>query len=160
VLDNCHSSRRESHPSSRVYRRFVGFTSGIDIHYQPSSIVHDAHQAAAPGLTVGMRVIPQIIIRAADAQPVEIQDLLVSDTRFKVFVFTGKPEAQLPAVQAAADALEQALERVFPGVRAQAVDIIAVCIGSIREMDYNVVPPLLRSHWTKYVGRPEAFAPF
>jgi phenol 2-monooxygenase len=136
----------------RVFQTFGGFTSGIDIHYQPSAIVHDANQAAVPGLTVGMRVIPQLVMRAADARPIEVQDLLVADTRFKILVFTGKPEAQLAAVQAAADALEQALDRVLPGVREKAVDIIAICIGSIHEMDYNVVPSLLRSHWTKYVN--------
>ena len=32
---------------------------------------------------------PQIIIRAADARPFELQDLLPADTRFKVLIFAG-----------------------------------------------------------------------
>ncbi len=36
---------------------------------------------------------PQIILRAADARPYELQDLLPSDTRFKVIVFSGDVNA-------------------------------------------------------------------
>jgi phenol 2-monooxygenase len=115
--------------------------------------VHGKNQAAVAHLTVGMRVLPQIIIRAADARPVEIQDLLVADTRFKLFVFTGRPEgSQLELIRSSADALEKALGKVFPnGVREKATDIVSICIGDVMEMEYTVLPPILRSHWTKYV---------
>ncbi|KAG1848326.1 FAD binding domain-containing protein [Suillus subalutaceus] len=55
------------------------FTSGVGIHYQPS-IAH--------GLVLGKRVPPYKFMRAADACPFELQDLLPSDFLFKLLVFT------------------------------------------------------------------------
>jgi phenol 2-monooxygenase len=75
--------------SDRVFQTFGGFTSGIGIHYAPSSIVELKNQSLAPNLVVGQRVPPQVILRAADSRPYEIQDLLTSDTRFKILVFCG-----------------------------------------------------------------------
>jgi phenol 2-monooxygenase (NADPH) len=102
---------------SRVFQTFGGFTSGIGIHYAPSSIVvlpkaenrneerggpsvvakvvgkggaggGDVHRAAKQ-LVVGQRMPPSVIVRAADYKPMELQDLLKSDTRFKIIVFCG-----------------------------------------------------------------------
>ena len=65
------------------------FISGNAIHYAPSVIVDPSCQSVAPGLVVGERVPPQVFVRAADARPFELQDLLPADTRFKVLVFSG-----------------------------------------------------------------------
>ena len=59
------------------------------IHYGPSSLVNTKFQAAAANLTIGMRVLPHVFVRAANAQPVEIHDLLPADSRFKILVFAG-----------------------------------------------------------------------
>ena len=40
-------------------------------------------------LIVGERVPPQIFLNASNAGPVEIQDLLPADTRFKFLIFGG-----------------------------------------------------------------------
>lgn len=93
-------------------------------------------------------MIPQIILRAADARPFEIQDLIVADTRFKIIVFTG-PTENNRVLQSAADALEKALAKAYPTKMTEAVDIISVCTGEVREISYNSVPAILRSHWTK-----------
>ena len=83
--------------------------SGIGIRYAPSAIVDAAHQAAAATLVVGERVPPQTFVRAADARPVDVQDILPADTRFKLLVFggdVGVPEERA-ALQRVADALDK-----------------------------------------------------
>ncbi|KAJ6553668.1 FAD binding domain-containing protein [Mycena sp. CBHHK59/15] len=72
-----------------VFQTFGGFTSGIGIRYGESAIVHARHQACAKHLLIGQRMPPQMLICAADSRPVELQDLLPSDTLFKLLDFTG-----------------------------------------------------------------------
>ena len=76
-------------PFIRVFRTSGGFTSGIGVHYTPSAIVDPRHQKCAEKLIIGQRMHPQIFVRAADIRPVEIQDLLPADVRFKVLFFVG-----------------------------------------------------------------------
>ena len=64
------------------------------------------YQYATLGLPVGQRLIPDISVCAVDRRPIEIQDLLPSDTRFKILVFTGdtsEPEQLLKVVNLAED---------------------------------------------------------
>jgi len=63
---------------------FAEFTSGIGVHYSPSTIVDPKHQKYAENLIIGKRILPQIFVRAADMCPVDIQDMLPADVRFKV----------------------------------------------------------------------------
>ncbi|KAG8221071.1 putative phenol hydroxylase [Butyriboletus roseoflavus] len=72
-----------------AFQTFGGFTSGTSVHYSPSAIVDPRHQECAENLVIGQRMLPQIFVRAADARPIEIQDLLPSDIRFKVLFFVG-----------------------------------------------------------------------
>lgn len=104
---------------SRVFQTFGGFTSGIGIHYAPSSIVRlprgecvdevmgGKGAAAIVGistgggggggdvhrvakkLVVGQRMPPAVVLRAANYTPTEVQDLLKSDMRFKILIFCG-----------------------------------------------------------------------
>ena len=67
----------------------MSFGSGTGIRYAPSSIVNNTHQADCANLVVGERVLPQVFIRIANAEPVQIHDLLPADTRFKVLIFSG-----------------------------------------------------------------------
>lgn len=52
-------------------------------------IVDTTNQALAPNLRIGERLIPQVIVRAADARPENIQELIPADTRFKLLLFPG-----------------------------------------------------------------------
>lgn len=72
-----------------MYKEFGAFTSGVGIHYGPSVLVSRARQVCASNVTIGMRMPPQMFVRASDARPVELQDLLPADTRFKILVFGG-----------------------------------------------------------------------
>ena len=59
------------------------------MHYAPSAVTNPTNQTLATGLIIGQRVPPHVFIRAADARPFELQDLLPADTRFKILVFGG-----------------------------------------------------------------------
>lgn len=63
--------------------------SGIGVHYEQSALVTTTHQDLASKLTIGERLIPQVVIRAADARPENIQDLVPADMRYKILLFPG-----------------------------------------------------------------------
>ena len=136
--------------SIRTFQRYGLFSSGIGVHYAPSSIVSPTYQYAASGLPIGQRLIPHVFLRAADGRPFEIQDLLPSDTRFKILVFTGNtsdPEQLLKVVDLAEE-LEGVLQLYAENV-AKAFDILTFSMVTKEKVVYNTIPSFLRSHWTK-----------
>ncbi|KAF8909526.1 FAD binding domain-containing protein [Mucidula mucida] len=62
--------------ATAAFKTCSGFTSGIGIHYAESVLVNATHQDCAAHLTVGMRVPPSVILRAADSRPFHIHDVL------------------------------------------------------------------------------------
>jgi len=139
-----------------VFKTFGGFTSGIGIHYQDSKIVDSSNQSVARHLTIGMRCIPTVVLRAADCRPYNIQDLLPSDTRFKVVIFPGalKHDVQQAKLQALGSELELDtgfLKKYTPiGASPDSVfDIITICADSKETCNYTDVPATLRRHWSK-----------
>lgn len=123
----------------RAFQTFGGFTSGIGIHYAESPIVRYANQACAAHVVVGQRMPPQILVCVADYRAVELQDLLPSNTHFKLFVFTGC---------APLDALGEAVEGLV--VRfGRAVDLFTVLPSELRGLTFMDVPLALRPHWSK-----------
>lgn len=136
----------------QAFQTFGAFTSGIGIHYAPSAVVHVAHQAHAPALVVGQRMRPHVFVRAADARPFEIQDLLPADTRFKVLVFAGDTSdaEQLARVRRLAEDIEQGFYRRFGGQDPSKVfDVLAICSATKDKVDYTDLPPVFRTHWSK-----------
>ncbi|CAE6434048.1 hypothetical protein RSOLAG1IB_07779 [Rhizoctonia solani AG-1 IB] len=139
-----------------VFQTFGAFTSGIGIHYAPSTIVETRHQSLASKLIIGQRLIPQIVIRTADARPFEIQDLVPSDIRYKVIVFAGntKDVTQKARIQQFADELEKP-ERFYKkytpaGAPVDTVfEILVVSSMTKTTGDYTDVPSTLRTHWSK-----------
>ncbi|KAJ6554063.1 FAD binding domain-containing protein [Mycena sp. CBHHK59/15] len=125
-----------------VFQTFGGFTSGIGIRYGESAIVHARHQACAKHLLIGQRMPPQMLIRAADSRPVELQDLLPSDTLFKLLVFTGN--ILLPQLHALAAELEVVKIKFGP-----LFDIICCSSTGRADFCYTQLPAVLRSHWSK-----------
>ncbi|KAI0695048.1 hypothetical protein C8T65DRAFT_710902 [Cerioporus squamosus] len=137
-----------------AFQTFGLFTSGIGVHYEPSSITASQHQACASKLIVGQRMVPHVFVRAADARPFDIQDLLPSDTRFKILVFAGNTadEAQAARVQAFAEEMGRPdgfLARFGRGEHGKVFDVLS--IGSARKQDtnYTDLPRLFRPHWSK-----------
>ncbi|THU93886.1 hypothetical protein K435DRAFT_724952 [Dendrothele bispora CBS 962.96] len=139
----------------RAFQTFGGFTSGIGVHYEPSIIANPKHQNLASGLVIGERVPPQHLIRAADGRPFEIQDLLPSDTRFKLLVFTGNTSepSQLAQLQSLAQELQSPdsfLTKFSPGGKIETLfDIVSISSAKKESVVYNALPPLFRSHWSK-----------
>ena len=95
-------------------------------------------------------------MRAADCRPFEIQDLLPSDARFKIIVFTGDTadSKQLAIVNDIAGKLDGVLKKLTPsGDIFTMFNILAICSGTKTgiQLGYKQLPLLLRSHWSKYV---------
>ncbi|KAF9466163.1 FAD binding domain-containing protein [Collybia nuda] len=139
----------------KAFQTFGGFTSGIGIHYGESSIVATLHQSYARGLSIGKRMPPQILIRAADARPFELQDLLPSDTRFKVLIFAGDTSqatqrAKVDNLAVDMSASHRFLKTYSPsGDIFAAFDILSISSATKSEVRYNELPKLFRSHWSK-----------
>ncbi|KAI0675872.1 hypothetical protein C8Q78DRAFT_988353 [Trametes maxima] len=72
-----------------MFKKNGEFMSGTELCYEPSAIVDAQYQAHASQLLVGARMMPHVFIGAADARPVNIQDMLPADMRFKVLAFVG-----------------------------------------------------------------------
>ena len=130
--------------------------SGVGIHYSPSAIVDPKHQKCAEKLIIGQRMPPQIFIRAADMCPIEIQDLLPSDVRFKVLLFAGNlTETRVAELKMLAEELSKSssfLHKYSPdGNFSTVFDIITITAGKKDDVNYNylLVPAFFRPHWSK-----------
>jgi phenol 2-monooxygenase len=138
----------------RAFQTFGGFTSGIGVHYSPSAIVDPRHQKCAEKLIIGQRMHPQIFVRAADIRPVEIQDLLPADVRFKVLFFVGNlTETRIAELNLLAEELSKP-SSVFhkysaDGNISTVFDIITITAGKKDDINYLLVPVFFRPHWSK-----------
>jgi hypothetical protein len=114
------------------------------------------HQSFAKDLIIGQRLPPQILVRAADARPIELQDVVPADTRFKVLVFTGDSTdaSQRTKVDKLAEAMcqpENFLKKYTPGEEWNKLyDVLAISSGKKEHVNYLEMPAILRSHWSKY----------
>ncbi|KAI0339685.1 hypothetical protein BDW22DRAFT_1361261 [Trametopsis cervina] len=140
-----------------AFQTFGLFTSGIGIHYAPSAIVNTAHQVAASNLVIGQRMLPHVFVRVADGRPFEIQDLLPSDTRFKVLVFAGNTteEGQMSLVNAFATELEDKdgfFRRHGEENPSKMFDILAISSQPKDKLNYVDLPAVLRPHWSKVLS--------
>jgi len=168
---------------SRVFQTFGGFTSGIGIHYLPSALVRlpskeDADAGSLKGpfgielgagsgeggdvsrwarkVVIGQRMPPAIVIRAADYRPVELQDLLKSDMRFKLLVFCGDTsgdQGQMARVEVLAEKIggEGGILRKYTPRgedSGKLFEIISIGSTSKEKVDYTVLPSVLRPHWS------------
>jgi phenol 2-monooxygenase len=139
---------------SQAFQTFGAFTSGIGIHYAESAIVDTKHQSFAKNLIIGQRMLPQILVRAADARPYELQDLLPADTRFKILIFAGNitDAVQRMKVEKLAEEMgrPQSFLKNIPGEEWNKVfDILAISSGKKEHVNYTELPELFRSHWSK-----------
>jgi len=139
-----------------AFQTFGGFSSGIGVQYLPSIITDKTHQSIAPGLVIGQRLLPQIILRAADARPFEIQDLCPADTKFKILLFLGDLEGAKQGERVKKLALDLNKPEEFLnkfGRRKEGgwdvFDVIPICAGKKEALSYLDVPALFRPHWTK-----------
>ncbi|KAG2363152.1 FAD binding domain-containing protein [Suillus spraguei] len=138
-----------------AFMAFGGFSSGIGVHYMPSVIVDTIHQSCAPTIIIGQRMLPQIFVRAADARPIEIQDVLPADTRFKILLFVGLlTSEQLANVRRLAEELQlptnflQKYGYPAEGNAQSMFDIIPITAGQKDDVNFLDLPLMFRSHWS------------
>ncbi|KAI0291528.1 FAD binding domain-containing protein [Multifurca ochricompacta] len=123
-------------------RRKSAMTAKVTVQHTRNLLDHRADlSAAASNLIIGQRLLPHVLVRAADAREVNIQDLAPADTRFKLFVFPGDH------TQTVAAYLDNS-QRFFYK-RRDAFDVITILQGTKSTVNYLGVPLVLRSHWTK-----------
>ena len=146
--------------TGRAFRIFGGFISGTGVHYAPSPITDVTYQSLFPGLPIGQRILPQMLVRAADSRPYELQDLCPSDTKFKILIFLGdiSNPAQVERAQRLAEALGKPgsflskYGRAKSGVVGWKVfELLTICATKKEVVNYLDVPALLRPHWSKSV---------
>lgn len=101
---------------------------------------------------------PQVVVRAADARPFDLQDLIPSDTRFKILIFAGNLDDQARMTALEALVLHATAEDGFlktygcrksTGGWDSVFEVLTVLIGRKDEIDYTIVPEVLRPHWSK-----------
>ena len=124
------------------------------MRYEPSEIVNVTHQQCARNLIIGQRVLSQTFIRAADARPMDIQDYLPADFRWKILAFLGCLDgSRLARVQQLAKQLNERtsfLQKFSRGSQiSQMFDITGIASGNKSDFDYLNVPELFRPHWSK-----------
>ena len=99
----------------------------------------------------------RILIRAADYRPFELQELLPSDSRFKVLIFAGdtshvSQRAKVAALATEMNATDGFLRSYSPhGNILAAFDIITISSAQNAIVRHTDMPELFRSHWSKLV---------
>ncbi|CDO68377.1 hypothetical protein BN946_scf184815.g24 [Trametes cinnabarina] len=140
-----------------AFQTFGLFTSGIGVHYEPSAITHNQHQSCASKLIVGERMVPHVFVRAADARPYDIQDVLPSDTRFKVLVFVGNiaDSSQADRVRTLADEIgrpESFYHKYGHEAPSKVFDVLSIASAKKQDVDYTGATYAAQApeqHWSK-----------
>ncbi|KAK7453203.1 hypothetical protein VKT23_011883 [Stygiomarasmius scandens] len=139
----------------RAFQEFGGLTSGIGIQYPGSTIIDHFCPQDALHLAIGQRIPPVYVLRAADARIFQLQDLLPSDTRFKMLVFCGdiSEEQKLSDLGRLAEKLLTQgglLNKYSPGKGFDTVfDFITIMSGKKERVMCNNVPVFFRTPWVK-----------
>ncbi|KAI0333895.1 hypothetical protein GY45DRAFT_1271162 [Cubamyces sp. BRFM 1775] len=137
-----------------MFERNADFMSGVALRYEPSPIVDDQYQACASRLVVGAYAPPHVFIRAADASPVNFQDMLPADMRFKIVAFVGdvKDAKSAERIQSLAERLDGPdgfLKRYGHGGWASVFDLICISASDKENVEYTDFPKVFRKHWSK-----------
>ncbi|KAE9394654.1 hypothetical protein BT96DRAFT_923415, partial [Gymnopus androsaceus JB14] len=138
-----------------AFQTFGGFSSGLGVQYAESSIVISKHQHLAKNVTIGRRLPPRAVLRAADSHPLDLHDFLVSDTRFKLLVFTGNTHEPCQMARVEAFAKELMAPDSFFGTYSSleamrtVFDIVPISSEKKQTIMYNALPRVLWSHWSK-----------
>ncbi|KAF8600078.1 hypothetical protein BDV93DRAFT_476800, partial [Ceratobasidium sp. AG-I] len=133
-----------------VMLKSAGFTTGTAIQYPPSNIVDTTNQALALGVPIGQRMPHQVILRTADCRPYSTHDLLKSDFRYKLLVFTGdvKEATQAKAIEKLSDDITQWITGGNgTNISSAMVQIYTIMLSKKESSEYTDIPKKLRSHW-------------
>ncbi|KAF8600135.1 hypothetical protein BDV93DRAFT_448146 [Ceratobasidium sp. AG-I] len=123
---------------------------GTTIQYPPSNIVDTTNQALALGIPIGQRMPHQVILRTADCRPYSTHDLLKSDFRFKLLVFTGdvKEKTQAKTIETLSNDISQWIAGSSgSSISSAMVQIYTIMLSKKESSEYTDTPKKLRSHW-------------
>ncbi|KAL1660161.1 thioredoxin-like protein [Schizophyllum commune] len=125
----------------------------MDFTYPPSPITQQTHQDYASGLVIGRPVPPHVFIRVADARPVNIQDMLPSNGKFKILVFAGEytRDEFLADLRQFAEGLVDILAKYGKTSHSEVMDIVTILSGKQDPACLLQVPSTLRPHWAQVV---------
>ncbi|KAG9313169.1 putative monooxygenase [Chiua virens] len=141
-------------PPAAVSQRFAQFASGIGVHYSQSAIVNTKYQRCAKNLVIGERMLPEIFVRSANIVPINIHDMLPADIRFKVLFFVGHlTKTKIAELNSFAEELSKPTSFLHKysvdGNISTVFDIITIVAGTKENVNYLMVPAILRPHWSK-----------
>lgn len=134
------------------FTRHARFTAGVETCYGSSLITGPAtHQHLGTGFPVGRRLHSEVVIRLADAKPVQLAHTIKADGRWRIFAFADSGESAGPSTRLAAlcDWLEHDPESPVvrftpPGVDLdEVIDVRAVCQEHHADLAIETMPTLL-----------------
>lgn len=138
----------------REFIRNLDYTSGLTIHYTPSSIIGSTdHQDLASGFPVGKRFHSAPVIRLADAKPMHLGHVIETGFRWTLFVFSPNDDT---ALRHLCDSLADDPSSIIntyhrEGDEIDALfDIRAIYQQEFREIDFENLHPLLRPAKGRY----------
>ncbi|KAI5895588.1 uncharacterized protein SCHCODRAFT_02619840 [Schizophyllum commune H4-8] len=137
----------------RAHSSFSPFISGMDFTYPTSAITRQTHQDYAKGLIIGRPVPPHAFLRVADARPVNIQDMLPANGKFKILVFAGEYSRAdfLADLQQFAEGLVNLLAKYGGASDSRLMDMATVLAGKQDPACLLQIPSTLRPHWAQVV---------
>lgn len=148
-----------------VFKTSNLFACGIAVNYQDGILINKGDGASTTtGLTVeetasriivGMRMPSFQILNQSDARPVQLQDLLVNNGRWRLLVFAGNPqlESQMARIQALGRYLADS-PTSFTKRYARLFETLTIHSGSRTETELSDFPNALRpmhDYWKLYV---------
>ncbi|KAF8598854.1 hypothetical protein BDV93DRAFT_609581 [Ceratobasidium sp. AG-I] len=145
-----HESSESEGKHAEEMTKSNGFVSGTTVQYPPSPIVDKTYQSLAPGIPIGQRLPHQVILRVADCRPYSTHDLLKSDFRYKLLIFTGdaKDSTQRELVEKLSNDVSRWLTPGYDSsVPGAMVQIYSIMRTKKESSEYTDIPKKLRSHW-------------
>ncbi|KAH7874205.1 FAD binding domain-containing protein [Lentinula edodes] len=153
TLDGCKASVY----SSMLHQQNL-FSSGIGIRYKSRLVIELESQKGTldiSGLAVGTRLPPTEIIRMADWQPMDMQDLAPCDVLFKVLIFAGDlfDHRHYTALQG----LTQTFQKMADSKDKEDASLLqrftmyTIIINSKESNIWKQVPTILRD-WKRYIS--------
>ena len=124
------------------------YTAGVATQYAPTTLLtaQATHQALAKGFTIGMRFHSALVVRLADAKPVQLGHAARADGAWRIYAFADASGTRLRELAAfLAESPNSPIRRFTPtGADIDSViDVRAVFQQAHRELEVDALPALL-----------------
>lgn len=159
IVSTRSAQEQNKHILAQYFKKSGRYTAGTAIKYSSSLICKPStHQQLAEGFEIGSRFHSSMVIRLADAKPMQLGHVVTADGRWRVFVFAGEGDrgAATDPLGLLCTFLLQSGESPLQRFNSAADDIDAVIdVRAIiqqhhREVDITSMPSLLRPKKGRY----------